>query len=291
MLELIINMTVNGMFYAGILFIMSAGLQIIFGVLGIINFAHASAYMLGLYFTYALVKSLPSFQPLVWFIPLLAALIVGIIGLFFERILLRLIYNRDHVFQMLFTFGAVLMADDVVRYVWGGYPISIPPIVSKMIEIKGVIFQPLYTLIVIFIAILLAVLLWILFKKTDIGRVVRATSHDEEMTEALGISVSWVRAGTFFFGSAIAGLGGGVMLPITGAWPGVGLEYLILCFVVIAIAGLGSVFGALVSSLLIGMVNSIGIQFFPKFELAIIFLLMAVILSIRPTGLFGTSRN
>lgn len=288
MLSLILNILINGIFYAAILFIMSAGLQIIFGVLGIVNFAHAGSYMLGLYLTYGVMKLMTSMHPiLLWTAPICAAVLVGLIGLAFERGLLRLIYHRDHVFQILVTFGAVYIVDDVVRYYWGGYSIGVPPLVMSMIEFGDVIY-PVYNLIIIGVALALAACLWLLFQRTDIGRVVRATSHDEEMTEALGISVSRVRAGTFLFGSAIAGLAGGLMLPVTGGWPGVGLEYLILSFVVIALAGLGSVNGALFTALLIGMVNSIGVQFFPKIELAMVFILMAVILSIRPSGLFGT---
>jgi branched-chain amino acid transport system permease protein len=141
------------------------------------------------------------------------------------------------------------------------------------------------------VALALAVGLWLLFRKTNIGRVIRATSHDEEITQTLGINIGVVKAATFLFGSAIAGLGGGLMLPVTGGWPGVGFEYLIMAFVVIALAGLGSVNGALITAFLIGMVNSIGVQFFPKIELAIMFILMAIILTVRPSGLFGASHH
>jgi branched-chain amino acid transport system permease protein len=289
MLELIINIMLNGIFYAGILFIMSAGLQIIYGVLGIINFAHAGAYMLGIYLTYGIIKSLPpQYHLLIWAAPIVAAIAVGLLGLLFERGLLRLIYHRDHLFQILVTAGVVYIVDDVVRYKWGGYSIGVAPMTASMVEIGGVVY-PVYNLVIIGVALALAVGLWLLFQKTNIGRVIRATSHDEEMTRALGINISLVKAGTFLFGSAIAGLAGGLMLPVSGGWPGVGFEYLIMAFVVIALAGLGSVNGALITALLIGMVNSIGVQFFPKIELAIMFILMAVILTVRPSGLFGTS--
>ena len=290
-MEQILNILINGIFYAAILFIMSAGLQIIFGVLDIVNFAHAGMYMLGLYLTHGLMKVMPSSYPcLLWFAPIIAAIIVGTVGLIFERGLLQFIHHRGHVFQILVTFGFVYMIDDTIRYFWGGYSIGVPPIIASMIEFGGVIY-PVYNLIIIGVALALALGLWLLFQKTDIGRVVRATSHDGEMTEALGISVSRVRALTFFAGSAIAGLAGGLMLPVTGGWPGVGLEYLILSFVVIALAGLGSVHGALITALIIGLVNSIGVQYFPKIELALIFILMAFILSIKPSGLFGTPRH
>jgi len=290
MSALVMNILLNGVFYASILFVMSAGLQIIFGVLGIVNFAHAASYMLGLYLTYGIMQALPVGYPqLLWIAPLLAAGLVGLFGLAFERGLLKPIYHRDHVFQILVTFGVVYMVDDAVRYVWGGYSIGVAPMVLSMLELGDVVY-PVYNLVIMGVALGLAVFLWFLFNKTDIGRIIRATSHDEEITEALGVSVSRVKAGTFLFGSAIAGLAGGLMLPVSGGWPGVGMEYLILSFVVIALAGLGSVNGALVTSLLIGLVNSIGVQFFPKFELATVFILMAVILSVRPSGLFGTTR-
>ena len=291
MLELIINMMLNGIFYAGILFIMSAGLQIIYGVLGIINFAHAGAYMLGIYLTFSIMKGVSLAYPLLlWTAPICAAVVVGLLGLIFERGILRFIYHRDPIFQILVTFGMVYIVDDVVRYKWGGYPVGAPPMISSVLEIGGIVY-PVYNLLIVGVAFGLAFFLWLLFQKTNIGRLIRATSHDEEMTEALGINVTWVKAGTFLFGSAIAGLAGGLMLPVTGGWPGVGLEYLILCFVVIAVAGLGSVNGALITALLIGMVNSIGVQFFPKLELATVFILMAVVLTVRPSGLFGTHHN
>ena len=290
-LELVFNILINGIFYSSILFLMSAGLQIIFGVLNIINFGHAAAYMLGLYLCYGIIGLLPADYPaLLWLAPICAAFLVGLLGLLFERGILRFMYKRDHVFQILVTFGIVLMVDDIIRFYWGGYSIGVPPLIDSMIEYGNIIY-PVYNLIIIGAAAALAFGLWFLFRKTDIGRVIRATSLDEEMTEAMGISVSHVKAFTFLFGSAIAGLAGGLMLPVTGGWPGVGLEYLILSFVVIAMAGLGSVNGALVTALIIGMVNSLGVQYFPKLELAFVFILMALILSIKPSGLFGTHKS
>jgi branched-chain amino acid transport system permease protein len=212
--------------------------------------------------------------------------LVGLLGLAFERGLLKHIYHRDHVFQILVTAGVVYIIDDLIRFKWGGYSIGVGPFTSATLDIGGVVY-PLYNLLIILVALAVAVLLGILFRKTDIGRVIRATAHDEEMTKAMGVNVSMVKALTFFFGSAIAGLAGGLMLPVTGGWPGVGNEYLILSFVVIALAGLGSVNGALIAALIIGMVNSIGIQFFPEIELAIIFIIMVVILTVKPSGLFG----
>ncbi len=266
---------------------MSAGLQIIFGVLRIVNFAHAGAYILGIYFTYAIIKMLPpDYSFLVWIAPPVAAVLVGLLGLAFERGLLRLIYHRDHVFQILVTAGVVYIVDDLIRFKWGGYSIGVGPLTPMTLNIAGVVY-PLYNLLIILISAAVAVCLQVLFRKTDIGRVIRASAHDEEMTKAMGVNVNMVKALTFLFGSAIAGLAGGLMLPVTGGWPGVGNEYLILGFVVIALAGLGSVNGALIASLIIGLVNSIGIQFFPEIELAIIFIIMAVILTVKPSGLFG----
>ncbi len=287
MLEMCVNILLNGVYYAGILFLMSAGLQIIFGVLRIVNFAHAAAYILGIYFTFAIVKLLPPEDSfLVWIAPLIAAGLVGLLGLAFERGLLRLIYHRDHVFQILVTAGIVYVVDDLIRLKWGGYSIGVGPFIAATVTIAGVVY-PVYNLLIILIAVVVALLLQFLFRKTDVGRVIRATAHDEEMTKAMGVNVNMVKALTFLFGSAIAGLAGGLMLPVTGGWPGVGNEYLILGFVVIALAGLGSINGALLAALIVGMVNSIGIQFFPEIELAIIFIIMAVILTVKPSGLFG----
>ncbi len=289
MLELCVNILLNGIFYAGVLFLISAGLQIIFGVLRIVNFAHAGAYILGIYFTYAIIKMLsPGYSFLLWMAPLIAAIFVGLLGLAFERGLLRPIYQRNHLFQILVTAGVVYMVDDLIRFTWGGYSIGVGPLASATLNIGSVVYT-LYKLVIVLVALAVAILLQILFRKTDIGRVIRATAHDEEMTKAMGINVNMVKALTFLFGSAIAGLAGGLMLPVTGGWPGVGNEYLVLGFVVIALAGLGSVNGALIAALIIGLVNSIGIQFFPEIELAIIFIIMAVILTVKPSGLFGAA--
>lgn len=290
-MELFLNIIINGVFYASLLFLMSAGLQIIFGVLNIVNFGHAAAYMLGLYLTYGVIGLLPQNHPILfWSAPLIAAASVGLLGLGFERGILRFLYKRDHVFQILVTFGIVLMVDDIIRFFWGGYSIGVAPLIGTMIEYGNIIY-PVYNLVIIVAAAALAFFLWFLFRKTDIGRVIRATSFDEEITEAMGISVSRVKAFTFLFGSAIAGLAGGLMLPVTGGWPGVGMEYLILSFVVIAMAGLGSINGALITALIIGMVNSLGVQYFPKLELAFVFILMALILSLKPSGLFGAQQS
>jgi branched-chain amino acid transport system permease protein len=291
MYELTVSVVLNGAFYAGVLFLMSAGLQVIFGVLGIVNFAHAAFYTLGIYLTFAIITAFSSVPPILLLMaPILAAVVVGVLGLVFERGLLKFIYHRDDHFQILVTLAVVYIVDDFVRFKWGGYPVSVSPIIPSSLEIAGVIY-PVYYLVIIGVAIFLAVSLWYLFQKTSIGRVVRAVSHDEEITEALGINVTQVKAATFLFGSAIAGLAGGLMLPISGGWPGVGLEYLILTFVVIVLAGLGNINGALVTALLVGMVRSIGIQLFPKIELAIVFILMAIILTVRPSGLFGRNNR
>jgi branched-chain amino acid transport system permease protein len=239
--------------------------------------------ILGIYFTYALIKALPRIFLLLWMTPLIAAALVGLLGLAFERGLLKLIYHRDYAFQILVTAGVVYIVDDLIRFTWGGYSIGVGPLTSATLDIGGVVY-PLYNLLIILISLAVAILLQILFRKTDIGRVIRATAHDEEMTKAMGVNVSMVKALTFLFGSAIAGLAGGLMLPVTGGWPGVGNEYLILGFV----ASPGRLGGQRRSDRRIDwLVNSIGIQFFPEIELAIIFIIMAVILTVKPSGLFG----
>ena len=166
MLELAIPLLLNGIFYAGILFLLSAGLQIIFGVLRIVNFAHAAAYILGTYFTYAIIKALPpeaSF--LYWIAPLIAAALVGVLGLAFERGLLKHIYHRHHAFQILVTAGIAYMVDDVVRWKWGGYSIGTGPIVEGSVELGGVVY-PVYNLLIILVALSVAFLLWLLYDST-----------------------------------------------------------------------------------------------------------------------------
>lgn len=287
----LVILILNGLFYSSMLFLIASGLTLIFGVMGILNVAHGGFYALGAYIAISLASAaIASGAPLlVWFLSLLgAALIVGVLGLAIEAGLLRPIYKREESYQLLLTFGILLILQDIVKIFWGLLPVGIPQLYLALGAIEvGERFYPIYNIFVILSGFLVALALWFWLARTTSGRIVRAASIDKEMTAALGVNVRSLYTFVFGLGAILGGLGGSLTIPIRTAIPGIGMEELILSFAVIALGGLGSVRGAFVGSLLIGMVRSVGITYFPELELAIIFLVLALVLMIRPTGLFG----
>ncbi len=278
---------INGLIFASILFLVTAGLSIIFGILRIVNFAHGSFYALGIYVTYSITR-LTKNLILYLLSPFIAAVIVGFVGILFEIGLLRRIYGRGELFELLLTFGMIFVFMDIFRIGWGSMPISDPTVTFTLgtISIRGLII-PIYNIFLIVTAAVIALILWFLIYKTKAGMIIRATSHDSEVTSALGVNVQRVYTLTFFLGSFLAGFAGGLMLPITGGWIGSDLEILVLALVVLVVGGMGSIKGALVASILIGITRAVGISLFPKIELAIVYLIMVIVLLVKPTGLFG----
>ncbi len=272
---------------AAFLFLISSGLTLIFGVLNILNFAHGALYMLGAYFVYALTLHLTG--PAGFLIAILAApLGVALIATVIETGLLRRIYMQEEIYQLLLTYALVLIIDDLAKIVFGPEFKSIPK--PEMLSGSVTLFGgtvPVYTLLVVVLAPAVALLLWYLLYKTKTGKVVRATSSDREMADALGINMSALFTLVFAFGAVLAGLGGALAGPVRTVFPGVGTEVIIESFVVVVIGGLGNLWGALVGSILIGSLETIGIIVFPEFEMALIYLLMVAVLVVRPWGLFG----
>ncbi len=272
---------------AAFLFLISSGLTLIFGVLNILNFAHGALYMLGAYFVYALTLHLTGpagFLAAVLAAPLGVALIATVI----ETGLLRRIYAQEEIYQLLLTYALVLIIDDLAKIVFGPEFKSIPK--PEMLSGSVALFGgtvPVYTLLVVVLAPAVALLLWYLLYKTKTGKVVRATSSDREMADALGINMSALFTLVFAFGAVLAGLGGALAGPARTVFPGVGTEVIIESFVVVVIGGLGNLWGALIGSVLIGSLETIGIIVFPEFEMSLIYLLMVVVLVVRPWGLFG----
>ncbi|MCL5965936.1 MAG: ABC transporter permease [Deltaproteobacteria bacterium] len=272
---------------AAFLFLISSGLTLVFGVLNILNFAHGSLYMLGAYFIYWITLQLAG--PGGFVLALVAApLGVALIGVLIEMGLLRRIYIQEEIYQLLLTFALVLMIDDLARYVFGGEfkSIAMPASLDGSVTILGGT-VPIYTILVLAAAPAVAVILWYLLYKTRTGKIVRATASDREMADALGINMKALFTLVFAFGAVLAGFGGALAAPVRTVFPGVGTEIIIECFVVVVIGGLGNLWGALVGSLLIGALETIGIIVFPEFEMAFIYLLMVVVLIVRPWGLFG----
>ena len=272
---------------AAFLFLISSGLTLIFGVLNILNFAHGALYMLGAYFIYALTLHLTG--PAGFLIALLAApLGVAVIAVAIETGLLRRIYRQEEIYQLLLTYSLVLIIDDLAKIVFGPEYKSIPKpdAISGAVTIFGGT-VPVYTLVVLVLAPLMALVLWYLLYKTRTGKIVRATSSDREMADALGINMSALFTLVFAFGAMLAGFGGALAGPARTVFPGVGTEVIIESFVVVVIGGLGNLWGALIGSILIGTLETVGIIVFPEFEMSLIYLLMVAILVVRPWGLFG----
>lgn len=274
-----------GLSLAMYLWLISAGLTIIFGVLGVLNFAHGSLFMVGAYLAYTFygIVALPF-----WLAILLSLLGVALLGLVMEWGFLRRIYDIDHAYQLLLTFGFILILDDAVKLIWGGvFKIPpIPPFLEGAWPVAGRLF-PLYNVFLIAVGLLVAVGLWLLFERTWWGRTVRATASDREMANAIGVNVPRVFSGVFMFGAALAALGGALGTPVRVVAPGIGAAMIIQAFIITVIGGLGNLKGAFVGSLLVGILSAYGTLFFPVFELFFIFVIMAVVLLVRPQGLFA----
>ncbi len=273
-----------GLSLAMYLWLISAGLTIIFGVLKIVNFAHGSLFMVGAYLAYTFYGQLGLPFGLAVLLSLLGT---GFLGAVMERGFLRRIYHVDEAYQLLLTFGFILILDDAVKIIWGGV-FKIPPIPAFLDGSWPVLGRafPVYNAFVIAVGLLVAVLLWVMFDRTWWGRIVRATASDREMSSAIGINVPWVFTAVFAFGAMLAALGGAIGTPVRVVAPGIGATMIIQAFIITVIGGLGNLKGAFVSSLIVGVLSAYGILFFPVFELFFIFVIMAVVLLIRPQGLF-----
>ncbi len=281
----------NGLASASSLFITACGLTLVFGVTRIVNFAHGSLYMIGAYTAATLVPWLLeiSFGPVTFWVGILAsAFIVGIIGVIIEVLLLRRIYGAPELFQLLATFGLVLVVQDLVVQVFGPQDILGPraPGLRAPVEILGRRF-PSYELVLIATGPVVLGFVWLLLRKTRFGILVRAATQDREMVASLGVNQAMLFTGTLFLGAFLAGLGGALQIPRVSANTGMDLSIIAESFVVTVVGGMGSVPGAFLAALIIGQLQAFGILIFPKGTLVVVFLLMAVVLAVRPFGLFG----
>jgi branched-chain amino acid transport system permease protein len=281
----IVTQLSTGLIVGSLLFLVAAGLTLIFGVLGIVNFAHGSFYMLGAYLALTAYRMSGSFIIAV----LAAGLGVGLFGLIFERFFMRRVYNADVLMQLLVCYALVLMMDDVVKIVWGaefqsmGMPdaFQAPP----LFILGGIV--PLFYVYLIGAAALIALVLWVILNHTLMGKIVRAAAQNPTMTSALGLNTSLIYAAVFAFGGALAGMAGGLAAPVRSMSPGMGFSILIESFIVTVIGGMGSVSGALVGALLIGLIRAFGTIGFPLFVEGLMFIAMGLILILRPNGLLG----
>jgi branched-chain amino acid transport system permease protein len=278
----------TGLASAASLFLVAAGLSIIFGVTRIVNFAHGSLYMLGAYIAYSLIQVLGGGALGFWVAVLLAALAVGVIGVAVELLVLRRIYRAPELFQLLATFGVVLVVQDAALWIWGPEDLLGPqaPGLDGAVLIFGS-YLPQYDLALIVLSPLVLLGLWLLFHRTRWGTLVRAATQDREMVGALGVNQAWLFTSVFFLGAFLAGLGGAAQLPKGGADLLIDLNIIAAAFVVVVVGGMGSIVGAFLAAVLIGELNAFGILIFPEITLVLMFLVMAVVLVVRPWGLMG----
>jgi branched-subunit amino acid ABC-type transport system permease component len=279
---------VSGLSTAMFLFLIASGLSLIFGVLRVLNFAHGSFYMMGAYLAWQLVQWLGPRTENFWLAVLGAALIVAALGAVIERMLLRHLYGREELYQLLFTYAVVLVLADVARYTWGTQQLTVPrpPSLEGAVSIFGAT-VPLYTLFIMALGPLIAVGFWLMLERTGIGRTIRAAALDREMLSALGTNTSWLYTGMFALGSFFAGLGGALVTPVRSLVPGMDVEIIVEAFIVVVIGGLGSFWGTFLGALIFGQVLAFGIVLFPRFSVFAAFVLMAAVLIVRPWGLLG----
>jgi len=281
----------SGLASGMLLFMAAIGLTLVFGVLDVLNFAHGSLYMLGAYATFFLVGEggfLAGIPGNFWVGVVVAMVVVAVFGALLERFLIRPIYDADHVFQLLLTFALVLLIDNGARVLWGtsNRSVQTPDILAFQVPLLGSQY-PAYNLFVIGAGILVAVGMYLLFERTRIGKVVRASAENRSTAEALGINVPLVFTAVFMFGAALAALGGALAAPRQALQPSMGEGIIVQTFIVTVIGGLGSFAGALVGSILIGVVGSMAFLLLPRLQPLIPFALLAAVILLRPAGLFG----
>jgi branched-chain amino acid transport system permease protein len=291
MMTNILNILFSGVFHASTLFLVAAGLQVVFGVQKVFNLACGSFYALGAYVGITVVKffvagGLPA--PL-FIIPLiLSGLLLAFIGPIIERGLIKFVYNRDESFQLLLTFALVMMLEDIIKIIWGASPQTtggVELIYGQLHLLEATL--PVYNLIVIFCSLAIAALIGYILVKTKFGRILRATADNKEMGEAMGINMRWVYIKVFTLGTVLGTLGGALVIPATAAVSEMGVELIVLAFAVVVIGGLGSMKGAFVGALAVGVLKSIAISTYPELEMLTIYLIVIAVLVIKPQGLFG----
>jgi branched-chain amino acid transport system permease protein len=274
----------NGLSWGMLLFLISMGLTTIFGVMGVLNFAHGSLFMLGAYLSMQFVRWVGSF----WIGLLLGPPIVAGLSILLERFLLRPLYGRDVSFQLLLTFGVMLFLDDGVRLIWGAsyHVVNPPQVLSGVIPFFSQSY-PIYRLFLVVLGPLVGIALWTFFAFTRWGKILRAAAMDRQMAEIVGVRVPAMFTAVFGFGAWLAALGGALAAPHQSVGPAMGERIIIESFIVVVIGGMGSFPGAFVGALILGMLNSFGTTLLPDVQMALPYILLAVILLTRPRGLFG----
>ena len=274
----------NSVQYGLLLFMLAAGLTLIFGIMGVVNLAHGSFYMLGAYIAWWLTSQIGNF-----FLAILVGIPIAVaLGLLLERLLFRHFYDRDHLDQVLLTFGLIYIFEELRSMLWGDdvHGVAVPAVLSASIPLTDTLSYPVYRLFMSGVCVLLAVGLYWLISKTRLGMKIRAGAFNRDMTEALGINISLLYAIVFAMGVGLAAVAGMIAAPISSVYPNMGSQVLIMCFVVVVIGGIGSVRGALIAALLVGTVDTFGKVLLPQVAGMLVYMLMAAVLLCKPEGLF-----
>jgi len=282
--SILIEQLLNAVALAALLFLVSVGLSLVFGILGVVNFAHGVFYMLGAYLTFTTVALSGNF----WLSLIVAPPVVGIIGALLESSTLRFIYRRPPIYQLLLTFGLALMLEEAVRLVYGptAKPVDPPPMLQGSVALAGIAY-PRYRLFLVVLGCTVGVAVWLFLSRTRAGLVIRAVAQNSEMADCLGADVARVRTLVFGAACALAGLGGVAAAPMTTAYLGMGIGVIVDAFVVVVIGGLGSIGGSMAGSLIVGAAQTWGAFYLPETAMVIMYAVMGAILVFRPWGLFG----
>ncbi len=286
MIQSLVHVCLAGISTGMFIWLVASGLTLVFGVLRVLNFAHGSFYMLGAYCCFTILKAMGGNF---WLGLLIGPLVVAIVGYVMERYLLRCVYHLDLPYQLLLTFAMVLIFDDTVKMIWGAGSIGSPAVggLAGSVSISGREF-PVYNLFIIAVGPLVAIGLYGLLEKTWWGRIVRASASDREMALSIGINVPQLYTGVFMFGAWLSAVGGALAVPYVGLLTtGMGEAIIISAFIVVVIGGLGSLKGAFLGSLIVGLLSSFGTRFMPMLDMFLTFGLMAAVLLWRPQGFFA----
>ncbi len=284
----------NAVQYGLLLFLIAGGLTLIFGIMGIINLAHGSFYMVGAYLAWSLTMHFGS----LWLAIPVGIVLSVLLGIALEWLLIRRLYRLGHLQQVLLTYGLILIVEELRSIIWGDdvHSVPIPELLAASIPLTDTLSYPVYRLWISAVCVVFALLLYFLIQRTRLGMVIRAGATNREMVQALGIDIDLLYRFVFALGVALAALAGMIAAPVSSVFPGMGNQILIVCFVVVVIGGVGSVKGALVGALLIGLVDTFGkvveltvggFRLLPELAGMSVYLLMAVVLLWRPAGLFG----
>ncbi|MBK9595104.1 MAG: branched-chain amino acid ABC transporter permease [Rhodocyclales bacterium] len=275
----------NGLQYGLLLFLVASGLTLIFGIMGIINLAHGSFYMLGAYLAWSLAGLTGNLATAI----LAAVPLTVLFGMALEWLLIRRLYERDHLFQVLLTYGLILVFEELRSIVWGDdvHGVPVPELLNASIRLTENLSYPVYRLFISGVCLLLALGLYLLIQRTRIGMMIRAGASNRDMAQSLGINIKFIYTLVFALGVALAAFAGMINAPLSSVFPNMGGQVLIICFVVVVIGGIGSVKGAMAASLMIGLADTFGQVLLPEVAGMIVYVLMAAVLVWRPAGLFG----